>query len=78
MSAPVTQAKKPSFPLVGAFGFAGAAVWVFPILCGALGLAFGLVALARHERLARIAILTVFVATGLGLVLHQLPASFFD
>jgi hypothetical protein len=63
--------------LVGAFAFAGASVWAMPILCGAIGLVFALVALARGERLARIAIPTVVVATVLGLLLHQLPPSFF-
>jgi RsiW-degrading membrane proteinase PrsW (M82 family) len=69
--------KKPSFPLIGAFGFAGAAVWVFPVLCGAIALAFALVALYRRERLAPIAIGCIAAAVVVGLLLHLLPASFY-
>jgi len=77
MNTPVAQTKKPSFPLIGAFGFAGAAVWVFPVLCGAIAMVFALVALWRRERLAKVAMVTIVGAVVLGLLLHELPASFY-
>jgi hypothetical protein len=67
-----------SFFTVAAFAFAGAAVWLWPLAIGALGLAFGGIAAVRRERLAGAALATVVAATVLGLLLHQLPQSFFN
>jgi hypothetical protein len=80
--APPAQAQRRGQALsiftVGAFAFAGGAVWVFPLATGAIGLALALVALARGDRLARHALVAVVIGTVVGLLLHQLPASFFN
>lgn len=78
MSTSTATRQRVSFFTAGTFAFAAAAVWLFPLVTGALGLGFGAVAAVRRERLAGMALASVVVGTVVGLLLHQLPQSFFN
>jgi hypothetical protein len=61
---------------VAAFAFGLAAVWLVPPVTGAVGIGFGTVALARHRRHAKQALIVAVVGTIVGVLLHMLPESF--
>ena len=58
---------------VASFAAAGAALWVWPPLFGAVGLASALVAILRGDRLGRPALAVATACLVVGLLLHQLP-----
>jgi uncharacterized membrane protein len=79
MQAPAeTTARSTSILTVLAFAFAGAAIWTFPIGCAVIGAVFGVAALVRGERWARLALVLLPVAAVAGLLLSRLPSSFYD
>jgi hypothetical protein len=59
-----------------AFAFGLAAVWLVPLITGAIGMGFGGVALARHKPRAKNALIVAVVGTVAGVLLHMLPESF--
>lgn len=63
---------------MAAFGLAGLAVWVYPIVCGLAGMAFGAGATAQGDRLGRWGVVAAGAGLVVGALLSLMPPSFFN
>jgi hypothetical protein len=60
------------------FFVAASALWIYPILCGAIGVACGGYAMARRDRLGRILVAVSVACLVAGFFLQKLPEPFFS
>ena len=81
-SVPVEQQSALSRPgrgiAVVGFFFAASALWIYPVLCGAIGAACGAYAMARRDRLGRILLAVSIVCLVAGFFMQKLPEPFFS
>jgi hypothetical protein len=60
------------------FFFAASALWIYPILCGAIGAACGAYAMARRDRLGRTLLIVSIACLVAGYFFQKLPEPFFS
>lgn len=58
--------------------FAATALWVYPVVCGGLGLGCAAYGTWRGDRVGRIALVVTAICVVVGVAVQRLPASFFS